>query len=99
MFAGHSIATTPARESSALGAPVLCPYECKSGGLEVGHAVFVEADYDAASGYDDGSADETRILGHPGDGFAAGGRVIVHFLLSKSLGAGIEEILVIAPAD
>ena len=29
MFAGHSSATTPARESGALGTPVLCPYESK----------------------------------------------------------------------
>src|SRR5579862_4315715 len=38
--------------------------------LEAGHAVFVEADDDAASSYNDGPADETWISGHPGDGLA-----------------------------
>ena len=68
-------------------------------GLEASHAVFVKADDDAAASHDNGPADETRVLRHPGDGLAAGGRVIVHALVLKSLGAGIQKILMIAPAQ
>ena|SRR5579862_5139789 len=90
MFAGHDVsAPTNAKAKSRL----------VQDWLEAGHAVFVEAHDDAASSDDDGPADETWVSGHPGDGLATRRRVIVHGLLLKSLRAGIEKILVIAPAD